>query len=316
MLIIYILLCSLPARRLYHRVLLCCRYTGEDGFEISVPSTAAVALADKLVANPRVRLSGLGPRDSLRLEAGLCLYGNDLNEQLTPVEAGLAWTIGKRRREKFDFLGGEVIKKQLAEGVRWGLGGKGAPLYSPPGAYWHGGGAGGPHVPVGPAGASVSQRASSHVPNGHHPHAPAPLPRVTPSPTRVPATCPCDVQQAARGLRVQRRARPPAQRGVHARRQGGGRDHQRGVQPLPQEEHRYGVRPPHARSRITLPRSCYAALAWQLAAPPPRPPRPLRQACPRTPAFRAAACRTCPAPFTADTELTTPFDQTRTSRQS
>lgn len=101
-------------------VFMCCRYTGEDGFEISIPSTAAVALADKLVAHPRVRLSGLGPRDSLRLEAGLCLYGNDLNEQLTPVEAGLAWTIGKRRREKFDFLGGEVVKKQLAEGVRWG----------------------------------------------------------------------------------------------------------------------------------------------------------------------------------------------------
>jgi aminomethyltransferase len=60
----------------------------------------------------------LGPRDSLRLEAGLCLYGNDLNEELTPVEAGLAWTIGKRRREAFDFLGGAVIKQQLADGVR------------------------------------------------------------------------------------------------------------------------------------------------------------------------------------------------------
>lgn len=48
----------------------------------------------------------------------MCLYGNDLNESLTPVEAGLAWTIGKRRREAFDFLGGEIIKKQLAEGVR------------------------------------------------------------------------------------------------------------------------------------------------------------------------------------------------------
>jgi aminomethyltransferase len=56
----------------------------------------------------QVRLCGLGPRDSLRLEAGLCLYGNDLEQHTTPIEAGLAWTVGKRRREKFDFLGGEV----------------------------------------------------------------------------------------------------------------------------------------------------------------------------------------------------------------
>jgi aminomethyltransferase len=56
----------------------------------------------------QVRLAGLGPRDSLRLEAGLCLYGNDLEQHITPIEAGLAWTVGKRRREKFDFLGGEV----------------------------------------------------------------------------------------------------------------------------------------------------------------------------------------------------------------
>lgn len=55
-----------------------------------------------------MRLAGLGARDSLRLEAGLCLYGNDLDENITPIEAGLAWTVGKRRREKFDFLGGEV----------------------------------------------------------------------------------------------------------------------------------------------------------------------------------------------------------------
>jgi len=92
-------------------------YTGEDGFEISVPNTHAVQLAEALVSNSAVKLAGLGARDSLRLEAGLCLYGNDLNEDITPIEAGLAWCVGKRRRTAFDFLGGEVIKKQLAEGV-------------------------------------------------------------------------------------------------------------------------------------------------------------------------------------------------------
>jgi aminomethyltransferase len=85
-----------------------CRYTGEDGFEISCPNTHILQLAEQLVANSEVRLAGLGPRDSLRLEAGLCLYGNDLDENITPIEAGLAWTVGKRRREAFDFLGGQV----------------------------------------------------------------------------------------------------------------------------------------------------------------------------------------------------------------
>ncbi|KAI8462982.1 MAG: hypothetical protein J3K34DRAFT_389317 [Monoraphidium minutum] len=105
-------------------------YTGEDGFEISVPNSAANKLAEKLVADPEVRLSGLGPRDSLRLEAGLCLYGNDLNEDITPIEAGLAWTVAKRRRDAFDFLGGQVIKQQLADGVaqrRVGFVSSGAP---------------------------------------------------------------------------------------------------------------------------------------------------------------------------------------------
>lgn len=61
----------------------------------------------------QVRLAGLGPRDSLRLEAGLCLYGNDLTEDITPIEAGLAWTVAKRRREACDFLGGAVSALSL-----------------------------------------------------------------------------------------------------------------------------------------------------------------------------------------------------------
>ncbi|GFR40816.1 hypothetical protein Agub_g1438, partial [Astrephomene gubernaculifera] len=93
-------------------------YTGEDGFEISVPSQQALQLTQAIMESPEVRLTGLAARDALRLEAGLCLYGNDLNEDISPVEAGLAWTIGKRRREAgFDFLGGQVVKQQLAEGV-------------------------------------------------------------------------------------------------------------------------------------------------------------------------------------------------------
>ncbi|GAB4815542.1 hypothetical protein N2152v2_002588 [Parachlorella kessleri] len=105
-------------------------YTGEDGFEISVPNDRALELAAALVGDERVRLCGLGARDSLRLEAGLCLYGNDLTEDITPIEAGLTWTVGKRRREAFDFLGGEVIKQQLADGVsvrRVGFVSSGAP---------------------------------------------------------------------------------------------------------------------------------------------------------------------------------------------
>lgn len=105
-------------------------YTGEDGFEISIPNDRAVELAEALMQDERTRLCGLGARDSLRLEAGLCLYGNDLNEDITPIQAGLTWTVGKRRREACDFLGGEVIKQQLAEGVpnrRVGFVSSGAP---------------------------------------------------------------------------------------------------------------------------------------------------------------------------------------------
>ncbi|WOL17783.1 aminomethyltransferase, mitochondrial-like [Canna indica] len=93
-------------------------YTGEDGFEISVPSENAVDLTKAILekSEGKVRLTGLGARDSLRLEAGLCLYGNDMEQHTTPVEAGLSWAIGKRRRAEGGFLGAEVILKQLAEG--------------------------------------------------------------------------------------------------------------------------------------------------------------------------------------------------------
>ena len=91
-------------------------YTGEDGFEISVPATQAEALADILIRQPEVVPIGLGARDSLRLEAGLCLYGNDLDELTSPIEAGLTWVIGKRRKLNWDFLGGLVMRDQLDNG--------------------------------------------------------------------------------------------------------------------------------------------------------------------------------------------------------
>ena len=91
-------------------------YTGEDGFEISVPEVDAVALAEALLAEPEVKAIGLGARDSLRLEAGLCLYGHDIDETTSPVEAGLAWSIGKRRRAEGGFMGAERILGELANG--------------------------------------------------------------------------------------------------------------------------------------------------------------------------------------------------------
>lgn len=92
-------------------------YTGEDGFEISLPAEAAEDLARRLMGQPEVAPIGLGARDSLRLEAGLCLYGHDIDTSTTPVEAGLAWAIPKRRREVGGFPGAAIILKQLAEGA-------------------------------------------------------------------------------------------------------------------------------------------------------------------------------------------------------
>lgn len=94
-----------------------CGYTGEDGFEISIPADKTLELFETLIADENVRPIGLGARDSLRLEAGLCLYGNDIDSSTSPVEAGLTWTIGKRRRENGGFLGEEVILKHLNEGI-------------------------------------------------------------------------------------------------------------------------------------------------------------------------------------------------------
>ena len=95
-------------------------YTGEDGFEISVPAEASVALAKALLSQPEVRPAGLGARDTLRLEAGLCLYGHDINETTTPVEAGLTWAIQKVRRpggaRAGHYPGAAAIEGQLATG--------------------------------------------------------------------------------------------------------------------------------------------------------------------------------------------------------
>lgn len=96
-------------------------YTGEDGFEISVPDQQAVQLAHLLLAQPEVAPIGLGARDSLRLEAGLCLYGHDMDTTITPVEASLAWALTKVRRAGGARAGGypgtSVIQQQFAEGV-------------------------------------------------------------------------------------------------------------------------------------------------------------------------------------------------------
>jgi aminomethyltransferase len=92
-------------------------YTGEDGVEVSVPADRAEAFARALLALPGVQAAGLGARDSLRLEAGLCLYGNDIDETTSPVEAALTWTIGKRRRMEWNFPGAGRVREELANGT-------------------------------------------------------------------------------------------------------------------------------------------------------------------------------------------------------
>jgi aminomethyltransferase len=105
-------------------------YTGEDGFEILVSSHMAVALWDELLSDPRVKPIGLGARDSLRLEAGLPLYGHDLNETVSPIEADLGFAVSKRRREAADFPGASRILAEREGSVtrkRVGLLVEGAP---------------------------------------------------------------------------------------------------------------------------------------------------------------------------------------------
>ncbi|MCM2461505.1 glycine cleavage system aminomethyltransferase GcvT [Pseudomonas sp. CG7] len=96
-------------------------YTGEDGFEISVPAADAEKLARALLAEPEVAAIGLGARDSLRLEAGLCLYGHDMNTETTPIEASLLWAISKVRRaggaRAGGFPGAETVFAQQQGGV-------------------------------------------------------------------------------------------------------------------------------------------------------------------------------------------------------
>ena len=91
-------------------------YTGEDGFEISISNKKVEKLIDFLISN-KVKPIGLGARDTLRLEAGLCLYGHDLDKDKTPVEANLKWAISKERISKGDFIGSDIIIKQLNDGV-------------------------------------------------------------------------------------------------------------------------------------------------------------------------------------------------------
>ena len=96
-------------------------YSGEDGYEISVPAESTVALAEALLAMEEVAPIGLGARDSLRLEAGLCLYGNDIDTTTTPIEAALEWAMQKARRtggaREGGFPGASIILEQLTSGA-------------------------------------------------------------------------------------------------------------------------------------------------------------------------------------------------------
>ncbi len=94
-----------------------CGYTGEDGFEILVPAEHGEAFANRLLEDERVKPIGLGARDSLRLEGGMCLYGHDIDASKTPVAASLSWMISRPRRERGDFPGAQRILGELKDGV-------------------------------------------------------------------------------------------------------------------------------------------------------------------------------------------------------
>ena len=95
-----------------------CGYTGEDGFEISIPNNHIISFTKELLDNPDVKLAGLGARDSLRLEAGLCLYGHDISLKDSPLEAGIDWSICKERLNKSNFIGGKVMKEETIKGPK------------------------------------------------------------------------------------------------------------------------------------------------------------------------------------------------------
>jgi aminomethyltransferase len=99
-------------------------YTGEDGFEMSLPSAHAEEIVREILADTRVKPIGLGARDSLRLEVGLCLSGHDFTEAHTPISAGLAWAVPKVRRERKDFPGATRMLQELGaepEAIRVGI---------------------------------------------------------------------------------------------------------------------------------------------------------------------------------------------------
>lgn len=89
-------------------------YTGEDGFEISIPPESVLQVTSAIADHPAVALTGLGARDSLRIEAGMCLYGHEIDETVSPPEAGLTWVIGKDRRKAADFPGASRILNEIA----------------------------------------------------------------------------------------------------------------------------------------------------------------------------------------------------------
>ena len=97
----------------------CSGYTGEDGFELSIPNDKAALFADWLLAQPEVAPIGLGARDSLRLEAGLCLYGHELTPEISPIEAGLRWAIAPARRPDGARAGGLSRRRRIGGADGW-----------------------------------------------------------------------------------------------------------------------------------------------------------------------------------------------------